>query len=192
VDEATDLWLVRHAVSSLSGTGRWQGWLDVPLSDRGVAQARGLKEKSILPEVRTVISSSLIRCLQTAEILYPNAHVRREERLRTRNLGRWTGRTAAEIADDGGRWFFPFALGAPPEGETLGELCARVSDALRDIAATGGGHQVVVTHGAVIGVVMAMAGMEPYIIPQCSYCVVSWSPDRILILDHPGIGVPPV
>ena len=117
VDETTDLWLVRHAASSLSGTGRWQGWLDVPLSDCGVAQARCLKEKNKLPEVCTVISSSLTRCLQTAEILYPNAHIRREERLRTRNLGRWTGRTTAEIAGAGGRWFSPFASGAPPEGE---------------------------------------------------------------------------
>lgn len=187
-----EVWLVRHAASVLSGTGRWQGWQDVELSEYGIAQCRSLKSSGVLPVASRVIASSLKRCLQTAEILYPNALIRTDSSLRTRDLGEWTGLTTSAIAALGGSWFSPFAPEAPPGGESLETLRARIMQLLEEIGQHSHGTQVVITHGAVIGVILSEAGLEPYIVPHCSHCVILLTQRRIEVRDHPGRAVLPV
>ncbi|HMV68138.1 MAG TPA: histidine phosphatase family protein, partial [Myxococcota bacterium] len=58
--------LVRHA-ESVANAGRWfSGHTDVPLSERGEAQARALGDE--LGEVARVVTSDLRRAWDTAQI----------------------------------------------------------------------------------------------------------------------------
>ena len=65
---ATEFWVVRHGESTWNAEGLFTGWVDVPLSERGAAEAgRGgtlLAEQDLLPDI--VHTSFLRRAIQTA------------------------------------------------------------------------------------------------------------------------------
>lgn len=186
------VWLVRHGSSQMAGSGRWQGWTDVGLSEEGRRQACNCFVSGQLPVVDMVYCSSLKRCSETAAIILPRAQIISDHRLRTRSLGRWEGWTTTQIADDGGEWFSPFAEGRPPGGESLDDFVRRVSEALTDILKEGRPLNVVITHGAVIGVTLLALGESPVIIPPCSFVVVEQSATWLRVVSPPTGDVPPV
>lgn len=65
----TDLYLARHAESTHGGRGVIKGHLDVPLSERGIQQAELVAERLATDDIAAIYSSTLIRSLQTAEII---------------------------------------------------------------------------------------------------------------------------
>lgn len=188
---STELWLIRHASSSLSGSHRWQGWADVGLSPEGKEQAKARREAKEIPLVETVFVSSLRRCIETARIVMPGARLCSDDRLRTRRLGRWQGLTTTEIHREGGVWFHPFAEGSPPGGESLEDVWNRVRQFLSEcIERTG--LQVVVTHGAIIGLILLKIGRDPLIIPACSFIVLDYETTCWKVRREPSGSVPPV
>jgi broad specificity phosphatase PhoE len=186
------VWLLRHGVSLMTGTGQWQGWADVGLSEEGKRQARACGKCSELPEVEEVRVSSLRRAVATASILRPRARIILDDRLRTRNLGKWEGWTTDEIMRDGGSWFSPFAPGRPPGGESLEAVTERVNEFLGDLCSVADTSHIVVTHGAVIGIILQLIGSEPVIIPPCSFITIVRSGDWWKLLSPPKDSVPPV
>src|SRR5262249_27777528 len=66
---ATRLLLVRHGETEQNSQRRYSGRRDVPLSDRGVAQARAVAGRVavLAPAVAAVVTSPLTRCAATAE-----------------------------------------------------------------------------------------------------------------------------
>ena len=62
--------LLRHGQSAWNKTNQFTGWVDVPLTEQGEAEAkRGgelLKEKNVLPDI--VFTSLLRRAINTANI----------------------------------------------------------------------------------------------------------------------------
>jgi alpha-ribazole phosphatase len=185
------LWLIRHGSSTLSGTGQWQGWLDVGLSAGGQQQAMQSTLTRELPLTNRVFASPLRRCMETCELMFPNTPVTSDWRLQTRNLGDWEGLTTEQIKQQGGSWYSPFAQQSPPNGESLEEVCIRLESFLADISQLHG-PQVAVTHGAIIGLVLEKLNIEPIVIPPCSFVVIenvlgSWRLKR-----GPIGSVPPV
>lgn len=167
--------LARHAETGDNQAGRYIGWLDPPLTDRGARQAASLaatlraycQERGATPGF--VVSSDLRRALQTAQPLADVLKVplRHDRRLREIDMGRWTGRTYSEImASDPNparAWYDDPTGTAPPGGETLDQLSQRVSECLLfharqvpDAARGAGPAFVAVTHGGVIRVALAM------------------------------------
>jgi probable phosphoglycerate mutase len=163
------LLLVRHGQSLWNAEGRWQGWLDVPLTADGEAQAQARGEALVAAGivVPTIFTSDLLRARRTAEIIaaVTGAALVVDERLRERNGGDWQGHTAAEIDE---RW--PGArdqwrrgeLHAPPGGESDDEVLARFDAALADVmAATDDEHDaLIVTHGGVLRIIAFRAGAD--------------------------------
>jgi broad specificity phosphatase PhoE len=147
------LLLVRHGESTWNATGRWQGWADPPLSDLGRAQARSAAARA--DGFGTVVSSDLQRARETADLIAGSLGlgVMLDAGLRERHVGQLTGLTRAEIE---ARWpdLFDGRGSLPPEppgGETTEELLHRVLAALRRVARSANGADVlVVTHGGVI------------------------------------------
>jgi len=122
----------------------------------------------------------------------PNAQLIPDDRLRTRNLGLWEGWNTEQIICDGGAWFSPFAAGRPPGGESIEEVSARVWNFLHDLLADSARTHVVVTHGAVIGMILGELGSCPVIIPACTSVVISYSELTWSITKRPVGSVPPV
>jgi len=100
---------------------------DTPLAERTLEQVRGIAAS--LPSTAAWLAAPSQRCRQTAQTLAGDA-VTVEPALRDMDMGSWQGRTLDEVAADDGtglaRWMSdPEA--APHGGESVAQLCRRVS-----------------------------------------------------------------
>lgn len=118
--------LLRHGESQWNEKNLFTGWVDVPLSTKGVAEAQRagelFSEQGILPEI--VHTSLLKRAINTAEIALNNCDrqwipVRRSWRLNERHYGALQGKNKAEtLAEFGDEqfqlWRRSFDVPPPP------------------------------------------------------------------------------
>jgi bisphosphoglycerate-dependent phosphoglycerate mutase family 1 len=163
------LLILRHGQSEWNAEGRWQGWIDSPLTASGEAQARarGAALAADGIDAATVFASDLQRARRTAELIAEalRARVATDARLRERHGGEWQGHTAAEIDD---RWpgmrdqWRRRELHAPPGAETDDVVLARFDAALPHvIAATEPARDaLIVTHGGMLRLVADRAGID--------------------------------
>ncbi len=167
--------LVRHGETEDNRAGRYIGWLDPPLTDRGSCQAQHLTTVLLGRAVKPgfVLSSDLRRALDTARPVAAALEVplKTDRALREINMGRWTGMTYEQLmASDPDRtraWYDDPDRVAPPGGETLAQFRHRISTCLLSRAGEAAAQPqkadpafIAVTHGGVIRVALTMwAGM---------------------------------
>jgi broad specificity phosphatase PhoE len=155
--------LARHGETEWNRVGRMQGQTDVPLSAKGLDQARRLAARiaSLPPAERParIVSSDLKRALETAEAVGVRIGVPvvADPRFREDHMGSWQGLTRAEAIardPDAVRHLVhrkPDARPPGPGGETRAELSSRSWKAFLDAAAPGTpGPLLIVAHGGVI------------------------------------------
>jgi glucosyl-3-phosphoglycerate phosphatase len=154
--------LLRHGASTWNAEGVMQGTADPPLSEAGRAEARALAPLLARLTADVVVTSDLRRARETAEAL-GLAQAAPDARWREAGLGRWTGRPAREVAAEEGAAFAAWFEGsaAPPGGEAFPDTCARVAEAIRDLAASGVERALVVTHGGPIRAACATVAALP-------------------------------
>jgi broad specificity phosphatase PhoE len=146
------LFLVRHAEATANPELRYLGSRDDPLTERGRWQAMQLAQAFSLLPVGAVYTSPLTRAVDTAS---PIAHLHRiphicDPRLVEGAMGTWEGLRRAEIlarspedAAHHQRWETEPSC-APPSGESLADVQARVIAFVQDLAARHDGASVVV------------------------------------------------
>jgi len=140
-----DLVLVRHGQSTWNQENLFTGWVDVPLTDRGRAEARdaGLQLKSAPDLDLAVLHTSVLkRAVQTANLLLEELDrewlpVRRHWRLNERHYGALQGRNKAEMtekygADQVKRWRRSYA-DPPPALEASDPQNPANDDRYRDV-----------------------------------------------------------
>jgi broad specificity phosphatase PhoE len=148
------LLLIRHGETPLN-VARVLQPADTPLSPRGVEQAQALARRLRQMDVSAIIASDLPRASRTAELIAAAtaAPIEFSELLRERNFGDWRGLAYDTLPAN------PLATtGAPPGGESAADFDARVARAFALVverAATTPGALAVVTHGLVIGAMLA-------------------------------------
>ena len=151
--------LIRHATTAWNEEGRMQGRRDIPLSDRGRAQARAWKIPAGLANGATWVSSPLSRAVETAEILIGRV-VARDSALIEMSWGDWEGCTLDELrAAPGGAYARNEARGLdfrPPGGESPRDVLARLQPWLERVAASELS-VVAVTHLGVLRVMLSAA-----------------------------------
>lgn len=148
------LYLVRHGRTQANAEHRLQGRADHPLDDAGRQQVVALR--TALQSVDRVICSPLQRARQTALAFDREPEV--DDRWLELDYGTMEGARLAEIPREQMRQWIDNPDYAPPGGETLRELQARVWPAceeLIDSARTS--DVVVVTHATPIRVAIAWA-----------------------------------
>lgn len=124
--------LVRHGETEWNRLGRWQGRTDVPLSDRGRAQAVALAGRLRGQCVTHIVSSDLLRARETAEILSRALGVpllAADPDLRERGFGCFEGLTREECAArfaDAWQAYRADPRIMPPGGESHDEVVARM------------------------------------------------------------------
>jgi probable phosphoglycerate mutase len=128
--------LVRHGETEWSATGRHTGRTDVPLTERGRAQAAALREALEGWQFDAVLVSPLGRARETAELLGRPEPVEVVDDLREWDYGADEGRTTAEIRVERPGWTV-WSPG-PAGGETIDEVAARTARVLRRAAAHEG------------------------------------------------------
>ena len=61
--------LIRHGETDWNVQKKSQGWKDIPLNEKGRLQAEDLRIKFSSLDLKTIYTSSLLRALETAEII---------------------------------------------------------------------------------------------------------------------------
>jgi probable phosphoglycerate mutase len=137
---------------------------DMPLSERGCEQAAALGAawQELAPQQRpsVLLSSPYERAMQTAQVATErarwDAEIRRDERLRERDLGILDGFTKTGILEEfpqeaeRRKWLGKFYY-RPPGGESWADVAGRVRSVMADVEREYGGQRVaLVTHQAVI------------------------------------------
>lgn len=159
------IYLLRHGQTAYNAERRYQGVLDIPLSDEGLAQ---LTRADFDPP--TVYTSSLRRTAQTARVLFPTARLVPVADLREMDFGAFQGRTAPEMENDDAyrAWVDGGCTGRCPGGESQAEFSDRVCRAfvqLIDRALDEGADRLtVVAHGGT-----QMAALERFAEPSRPY-----------------------
>jgi ribonuclease H / adenosylcobalamin/alpha-ribazole phosphatase len=146
----TRLVLVRHGETGLTAARRYSGRDDVPLSDRGQAQARATAQRLAGLKVAAVVCSPLSRCTSTAGLIAEalgNPPVLVEPDLVECDFGEWEGLTFAEVRErwpaELERWLGSSAV-APPGGEPFRAVAVRVRRAVSRLRDGYPGQTVVV------------------------------------------------
>lgn len=153
------IYIIRHGETDGNTQGYFQGWTNDPLNERGRALAaltgralRGVRFDACL-------SSPLDRARETAEIILRESDnggvaVTTDARLKEVCLGDWERKKfrpgEREIDGEQLKLFFenPFLLGGFPNGETVGEVCARTQSLLKELLRRDDGKTILlVTHG---------------------------------------------
>lgn len=169
----TRLILVRHGETALTAQRRYSGRGDVPLSERGLAQARAVADRvSVLLKsaavesaavesgrVAAVVTSPLSRCTRTAELIAAGLAVAEpvdcagsppvavEPDLIECDFGEWEGLTFDEVRS---RWpheldvWLASARVAPPGGESFAAVGTRVRRVVAGLRKRYAGSAVVI------------------------------------------------
>ncbi|MBQ1030730.1 bifunctional RNase H/acid phosphatase [Micromonospora sp. C97] len=149
---ATRLILVRHGETPYTEQRRYSGRGDVPLSERGRAQAgaTGARVAELAPSVAAVLSSPLSRCTATAAAIagaLGDVPVRTEDDLIECDFGQWEGRTFAEVRDqwpgEMDAWLASPRI-APPGGESFTHVAERANRVIAGLLTAYPGETVVV------------------------------------------------
>ena len=152
--------LIRHGLTEGNLKQQYIGSTDLPLAAAGVNELRRLKEETDYPRVDAVYSSPMLRCKQSAAILYPNHDIQTVDNMREIDFGDFEGKTANELellpsyADwAAGR------ITAAPNGEDNTEfakrLCVGLNEIVRDMMQKGAEHAAVIMHGGAIMMLLA-------------------------------------
>ncbi len=152
--------LIRHGLTEGNLKQQYIGVTDLPLAAVGVSELMRLKEETDYPKVDKVYSSPMLRCRQTANILYPNKDIKLIENMREIDFGDFEGKTAGEL--EALLSYADWAAGrisAAPNGEDntkfAKRLCVGLNEIVRDMMASGAEHSAVIMHGGAIMMLLA-------------------------------------
>ena len=184
------LWLIRHGKTEGNKLARYIGTTDEPLCQEGIE----FLKKMDYPKVQEIYVSPLRRCVQTAEILFPEKPVHIIEELAECDFGEFENKNYKELSDDPRyqAWIDSNGIMAFPGGESKEECAARNLEGFQRAVTTcireNISEAALVVHGGTI-----MNIMEAYALPKkefyewhigngCGYLVeldpVLWKKDR--------------
>ena len=157
---------------------------EIPLSERGLEQARRLGERIARAGIARIVSSDLARAAMTAEAVQraTGAPLAFDAGLHERSFGDLRGTAYADLDQD------PFAPGYHPPGgeswegfhERVDQTWQRVLEAAVVATAETGGHLAVVTHGLVCRRVVDFH-VEASAAPE----IAGWGNTALTILEGP-------
>lgn len=183
--------LIRHGATPGNALHRYVGaGTDEPLAPgvfERLRDAAPALERSLASRPRTVVTSGMLRCRQTAAALFPKAAQAEDPELREMRFGRFENRSASEMEHDAAYrfWVEGGCRGPVPGGEDPAAFrdrcCAAFEAHARRAQAQGRGLLVLVVHGGTIRAIIERMGRPPcsfFEIPVPSACcwLGAWSP----------------
>ena len=158
------LYIIRHGKTDQNSKMLMQGRSDHPLNETGFAQAEEAAERFAKMGVKIdkVYTSPLIRAVQTAEKIAPDAEMTVDERLIEMDYGPYEGMDLQNPAPEVMAFFMDFAGTPAPEGmEQLGSVVKRLGEFLEEIHEEAlRGNVLLSTHA------IAMKGALEYLTPE--------------------------
>jgi len=162
------LHLIRHGMTAGNLEGRYVGRMDIPVCAEGVRELQQLRAQHTYPQPEMVYCSPLLRCMQTADLLFPSAPLTIVEDLQEVSLGDFEGKSIRELGGSPAflAWLENSAEHTPPGAlETGREFAERVGFALNAIlmnmSAEHYAEAAVVTHGGVLMSMLSRFALPP-------------------------------
>src|SRR5690625_1022704 len=153
MDDCVAITLLRHGMTKENERKAYIGWTDSPLSEKG-KEALRLIDHSFQPDV--TFSSPLLRCTETAEILFPHQEIHCVPDMKEMNFGIFEGKTYEQLKGETSyiNWLSDPFSGCPPDGESFHAFTKRIGRGWREVVEkileTNASSAVIVTHGGVI------------------------------------------
>ncbi len=150
--------IVRHGFSAFNKSQAFSGQLDVPLDEKGIAQAEKLKTYILNNyKIDSIYSSDLSRAVDTVKPI-ANAlslEIKLNTGLRELYAGLWQGKSIEEVEKEFPKTFavYKINVGAlrPDGGESYAEMTERGVKTFTEIAKENDGKTVLVaTHGGLL------------------------------------------
>lgn len=139
----SEVWLIRHGETAWSLSGQHTGRTDIALTDHGRRQAHALAAMLAKQPFDTVLSSPMIRAVETCKLAGLGAEMIEMPELHEWDYGIYEGRTTKEIRatiPDWSVWQSPI-----PEGENLEQVQVRAQCVVERLL-TMTGHVAVFSH----------------------------------------------
>jgi probable phosphoglycerate mutase len=174
---SVEIWLVRHGETLWNAEGRLTGWSDVPLTERGEAQARALFPVLAAERFESVVASDLSRAVHTARLAYGEPQ-RRLWELRELDFGELEGLKWADLAEPHRMALLEFEAFQAPGGESTARLRSRVYGFLEGLAP---GRHLAFTHGGVLRLVLRDFDQDRFLSP-CAVVGLDWTSRRVLFV----------
>ena len=165
----TRIYLMRHGEVDNGGEKRYNGHIDVDITQKGVEQMHRLAGLLEGKPVGAVYSSDLTRSVKGARIISAKLGLEHTpvRALRERSVGQWEGMTAEEIKqrypEQFTAWRTDLLNYRPPEGECLQDVRNRILPEFKMIVASHPDQEIaMLLHGGVNRVILADAmGLDP-------------------------------
>ena len=160
--------VIRHGLTEANEKGIYIGRTDMPLSPKGAADLAAKMDEFDYPSVHRVYTSPLLRCRETAEILFPETEMVPVDDFRELDLGEFDGKSVDELInrEDYKAWLKGGKDARPPKGESLEEMTARTYTGLHniiiDMMESGLTHCALITHAGIISNMLAGFGLPKY------------------------------
>lgn len=153
--------LIRHGMTQENKEKRYIGHTDVPLAEE--EKTRLLQaDLPLFKPVDLLVSSDLLRCKETRELLFQNYDGDKYEMAQWREIhfGDWEGKTFFELKEikEYRQWLSSPLTAAPPNGESYKAFCRRMEEAIEQTILlaehANAKHVAVITHGGPIRYVL--------------------------------------
>jgi alpha-ribazole phosphatase len=165
----TRVYLMRHGEVDNGLEKRYNGHIDVDITEKGIEQMHRLAGLLDGKPVKAVYSSDLIRSVKGARIVSARLGLEHTpvRTLRERSVGQWEGMTAEEIKlrypEEFKAWRTDLLNYRPPEGECLQDVRDRILPEYKRIVASHPAEEIaMLLHGGVNRIILADAlGLDP-------------------------------
>lgn len=135
------------------------GKTDQNLSEEGKEELSELRDSGIYPETGHVYVSPMVRCKETAKILFPNEEQTVVPGMKEMDFGIFEGRSAADMEDDAQyqAWVGSGCEDPIPEGEQRRDFTERCCNAFFEVMENADPEQVTVfaVHGGTIMAILS-------------------------------------
>ena len=123
-----ELLLIRHGETKSNTEHRYLGKTDEGLSDQGRKRIKQERAKNRYPSCDIVFSSPMLRCKETAELIYPQQNIEEIIEWSEIDFGRFEGKNYKELENDPDyiRWIESNGTLPFPEGESQEEFKERI------------------------------------------------------------------
>jgi alpha-ribazole phosphatase len=173
--------LIRCGFTKANEENIYCGVTDLPLSPNGLSELYQKKQTLEYPRVEQVFASPLLRCTETASIIFPKVPIITMSEFSELDLGDFENKTADELV--GNSDFKKWLKGeiAPPNGETTTSLTTRcfegLSKVIREMMNEEYRSVAIISHSGVITNICTSFGVPKY------------SPQELFVKPGEGIEV---
>lgn len=163
--------LIRHGATKSNEERRYLGKTDEPLSKEGEQQLVEYKKMHLYPNIDFLFTSPMKRCIQTADILYPELQLVQMKEWEEMDFGVFEGKNYIELQEDKRyqAWIDSNGTLPFPEGESREEFTIRCDKGFQEMIEKvkqikEEGHKTigVIVHGGTIMAMLSRYGKGDY------------------------------